>query len=162
MGAYVMHVRFERVADSPVCLVTAWAHDRRPFEISRMGGVTRLPHDLATFAVESALRLPGGFFNLTAHGATFRSGGRRMTRPGRALILVNRAALDDTEAAVNHHIDAWRQGAETPAAAALDDAERRWRSLGEGEHFDLEWHRLPLPSAAARRPEVAGVRRRPR
>ena len=50
-----MTVRFERLKDRRICLVTAWAPDRRPFRVSGMGGGDGLPHDLATFAAEQAL-----------------------------------------------------------------------------------------------------------
>ena len=45
-------------------------------------GHTDLPHDLTHFVVEAGLGLEHGFWNLVANGATFRSLGRRATRPG--------------------------------------------------------------------------------
>jgi hypothetical protein len=94
-------VRFEKVTGAPVCRVVAWRRTGKPFPVSCMGGASRLPHDLGTFVVERELGLSGGFFDLTAHGAIFRSSGRRMTKPGRALILAHRTELDEAENAVN-------------------------------------------------------------
>ena len=156
-----MTVRFERLKDRRICLVTAWAPDRRPFRVSCMGGGDGLPHDLATFAAEQALGVADGFFNLTAHGAMFRSSGRRLTRPGRAVIVANRAGLDAAEHAVHAAWDAWRAGGPTPAASALDEVNRRWCALRPGESFELDWHRRPLPiRAPKRRADRLGVRRR--
>ena len=90
-----MTVRFERT-DEGFCRVTAWARDRKPFRVSLMGGRAPdgLPHDLSSFVVEQELGIGGGFFNLTAHGATFRSHDRRRTQPGRDLVVAHRSALD--------------------------------------------------------------------
>ena len=109
-------VRFEKGASG--CRVEAWRRTGKPFPVSTMGGATGLPHDLVTFVVERELGLSGGFFNLTAHGAIFRSSRRRFTRPGRALIAAHRADLDAAERTVEHH----RQRAGAPA-------DRRPRSM---------------------------------
>jgi hypothetical protein len=158
VDTYRMTVRFEKTEDG-LCEVTAWAHDRAPFRVSLMGGGRgpRTPHDLVTFVVERELGLAGGFFNLTAHGATFRSHGRRRTRPGRDLILANRSALDDAERTVHAHEDAWAAGRPTPAGSELAAAADRWRALAPGESFELDWPRLPLTARPSRRAE-----RRPR
>ena len=101
-------VRFEKGASG--CRVEAWRRTGKPFPVSTMGGATGLPHDLVTFVVERELGLNGGFFNLTAHGAIFRSSRRRFTRPGRALIAAHRADLDAAERTVNTTANAWRAG----------------------------------------------------
>ena len=157
---YVMTVRFLKTAHPLRCVVTAWAHDRRPFPVSGMGATERIPHDLATFVIERHLALAGGFFNLTAHHATFRSSGRRPTRPGRAVIAANRIELDDAERAVHLHEDAWRSGSATPVAAALTEAEQRWWRLEPGDHIELAWQRLPLPARVPRRRPRGAFRRR--
>ena len=144
MDGYVMTVRFERTEDG-TCRVTARARDRRPFAVSHMAAGAGLPHDLATFAVERALGLPGGFFNMTAHGAVFRSSGRRRTRPGRAVVLANREALEDAERVVHEHQDRWARGLPTPAGTALREAAERWSALAPGQAFEEPWPRLPLP-----------------
>jgi hypothetical protein len=69
-------------------------------------GHTDLPHDLAQFVVEAALGLEGGFWNLVANGATFKSLGRRQTKPGRQLIADHRAELNEAERIVNVHVAA--------------------------------------------------------
>jgi hypothetical protein len=150
-----MTVRFERTTDN-LCLVTARHRDRRPFPVSHMAGTLRIPHDLATFVVERELSIAGGFFNLVAHGAVFRSSGRRPTRPGRAVIVANRAALDEAERTVHHHQDLWAAHLPTPSGAALTDADERWKALLPGDGFEVTWSRLPLPA----RPRVRGDRGR--
>jgi hypothetical protein len=164
-------VRFEKAADAPVCRVVARRRTGRPLPVSSMGGATRLPHDLATFVVERELGLRGGFFNLTAHGAIFRSSRRRMTRPGRALILDHRAELDDAERAVNAAHAEWRAGRHTAVTAVLADADRAWAALAPGAALELTWPILPLPRPGvtsadrgarrgARRGRPTGVRHR--
>ena len=155
VDAYVLTVRFEKGTTNR-CLVTAWARDRKPFPVSHMAGASRMPHDLATFVIEQSLSIAGGFFNLVAHGAVFRSSGRRMTRPGRALIVANRAALEDAERRVRRVQALWARDLPTPAGSALTDADERWRALDPGAYFQCAWHRLPLPA----RPAVKDVRGR--
>ena len=140
-------VRFEKGASG--CRVEALRRTGKPFPVSTMGGATGLPHDLVTFVVERELGLSGGFFNLTAHGAIFRSSRRRFTRPGRALIAVHRADLDAAERTVNTTANAWRAGRPTPA---LDAAAAAWSGLAVGESIELTWRTLPLPGPPARRP----------
>ena len=142
-------VRFEKGARG--CRVEAWRRTGKPFPVSTMGGATGLPRDLVTFVVERELGLDGGFFNLTAHGAIFRSSRRRFTKPGRALIVAHRADLDEAERTVNTTASAWRDGRPTPANAALDEAAAAWSDLAVGESIELVWTTLPLPGSAARR-----------
>jgi hypothetical protein len=113
---------------------------------------TDLPHDLAHFVVEAGLGLEHGFWNLVANGATFRSLGRRPTRPGRQLIAAYRAELNEAEAIVNAHVGAWRDGRPTPVGSELDAMQARWRSLRRGDELVVEWplRRLPRPSAHVR------------
>jgi hypothetical protein len=144
-----MTVRFEKVDGASACRVTARRAVGKPFPVSCMGGATRLPHDLATFVVERELGVRGGFFNLTAHGAIFRSSKRPFTRPGRQLIAEHRAELDAAETLVNAEQDAWRAGRPTPVAAVLDEADRAWAALPAGAALELTWPRLPLPGRQA-------------
>ena len=69
-------------------------------------GRTDLPHDLAHFVVEAGLGLEHGFWNLVANGASFRSLGRRPTRPGRQLIAAYRVELNQAEWTVNDQVQA--------------------------------------------------------
>ena len=48
------------------------------------------PHDLVQYVVEAATNYENGFWGLVARGATFKSTGRRRTKPGRALIAAHR------------------------------------------------------------------------
>jgi hypothetical protein len=160
VDAYVLTVRFEKT-DTNQCVVTAWARDRKAFPVSHMAGASRMPHDLATFVIERNLSIAGGFFNLVAHGAVFRSSGRRITRSGRALIVANRAALEDAERTVHQAHSMWGRHLPTPAGPALTDTDERWRALDPGGFFELAWYRLPLPArAAARRNRAHRTRRR--
>lgn len=120
-----------------------------------------LPHDLAQFVVEATLGLEEGFWNLVANGATFKSLGRRQTKPGRQLIAAHRAELNEAEKVVNAHVAAWRDGDPTPVGPALDAMLARWRALRVGEELVVEWPtwRLPRPSPRVRR---APRQRRPR
>jgi hypothetical protein len=134
-----------------VCPVEAWRRTGKPFPVSTMGGASGLPHDLVTFVVERELGLTGGFFNLTAHGAIFRSSRRRFTQPGRTLIAAHRPDLDAAERTVNATANAWRAGGATPAGAALDTAAAAWSGLAVGESIELTWPTLPLPGSPSRR-----------
>jgi len=99
-----------------------------------------LPHDLAQFVVETALKLDQGFWGLLARGATFKSvPGRRQTGPGREIVTKNRKSLDLVERIVNRHVTAWRMGAATPVSTALDVMLARWNDLKIGEELRLEW-----------------------
>jgi hypothetical protein len=150
VGAYVLTVRFQKT-NTNQCQVTAWARDRKPFPVSHMAGASRLPHDLATFVIERDLSIAGGFFNLVAHGAVFRSSGRRITRSGRDLIIANRAALEDAERTVHQVQSLWGRHQTSPAGLALTDADERWRALDPGHSLELAWFRLPLPARPAAR-----------
>lgn len=98
-----------------------------------------LPHDLAQYVVEASTSTTDGFWGLLARGATFRSTGRRVTKPGRALILQHREGLDRAEVTANRCIAAWRSGERTPASEALDAALRQWRELGPDERLVFRW-----------------------
>jgi hypothetical protein len=146
-----MRVLFSKVDDGRLCSWRAVLPGRRPFQGSTMAGRaarTELPHDLATFVVEASLGLEGGFWNLVANGATFKSLGRRPTRPGRQLIVAHRKELDAAEGIVNAHVEAWRAGRPTPAGAALDAMLARWLALPVGEELAVDWATRSLPAAA--------------
>lgn len=98
-----------------------------------------LPHDLAQYVAEAATGASHGFWGLLAAGATFRSTGRRVTRPGRALILAHRDELDAAEAAANAEIAEWKAGRPTPIGDSLDRALDAWRSLGPDDRLVFDW-----------------------
>jgi hypothetical protein len=128
---------------------------------------SELPHDLAQFVVEATLGLEHGFWNLVANGATFKSIGRRRTKPGRQLIVTHRQELNEAEKVVNAHVATWHRGAPTPAGPALDSMLARWRALAIGEELVVEWPTRRLPpgsprarTASPRRPPSDHVMRR--
>jgi hypothetical protein len=51
-----------------------------------MGVDNRIPHDLAQFVIEAETRYANGLCGSISTGATFKSTGRRRTKPGRAII----------------------------------------------------------------------------
>lgn len=112
-----------------------------------------LPHDLIQLAVEGSLGLEFGFWGCVAKGATFRSTGRRRTRPGRAIIAAHRAELLSAEHLAGEHLSRWATGKPTPAANALVRLDAAWRALGDGEHLTVRWPTLDvLPGVDARAP----------
>jgi hypothetical protein len=140
-----MQVAFYKVDNGRLCAWVAAPPKRKRFQGTTMASGRDLPHDLAQFVVEDVLGLRHGFWGLLANGATFKSvAGRRRTQPGRQLIQVHRAALNATEHIVNAHVTAWRMGASTPAAPALDAIYARWKALPVGEELSLDWsiHRI--------------------
>jgi hypothetical protein len=158
-----MKVIFSKSDDGRLCSWRAELPKHRRFQGSTMAaraGHTDLPHDLAQFVVEVTLGLKEGFWNLVANGATFKSLGRRRTKPGRRLIAAHRGALNEAENVVNVHVAAWRDGAPTPVGPALDVMLARWRALPVGGELEVEWptRRLPRASARVRR---APTQRRP-
>lgn len=96
-----------------------------------------------------------------ANGATFKSLGRRQTKPGRQLIAAHRAELDEAERIVNAHVQAWRDGDPTPVGLALEAMLVRWRALAVGEELVVEWPTRRLPKTPTR-VRTAPTQRRPR
>lgn len=75
-----------------------------------MAGAKGLPHDLAQYVIEAATGYRDGFWELVSKGATFRSTGRRRTRPGRALIAEHRKELAGAENLAGEHLQRWNAG----------------------------------------------------
>jgi hypothetical protein len=143
-----MEVVFYKEDDGRLCGWRAAPPKRRRFQGTTMASGRDLPHDLAQFVVEATLGLEHGFWGLLAKGATFKSvPGRRRTQPGQELIRAHREELDGVERLVNAHVTAWRTGALTPAAPALEAMLARWRALRVGEELCLVW-RTGIRSAA--------------
>jgi len=107
-----------------------------------------LPHDLVQIIVEATLGLEKGFWGSVASGATFKSTGRKRTRPGRAVIAANRAAIAEAEGIVGEHHGRWRTGAPTPTAARFDELSRLWDGLGDGGQLRVEWPSLRVLGGA--------------
>jgi hypothetical protein len=99
-----------------------------------------LPHDLAQFVVEEELRLEYGFWGVLARGGSFKSvPGRRQSEPARQITREHRAQLEEAEALVNAHVNAWRAGVATPVGGALDAMLIRWRKLAVGDELRMNW-----------------------
>ena len=159
-----MQVMFSKSDDGRLCSWRAELPKHGRLQGSTMAARashTDLPHDLAQFVVEAALGLEEGFWNLVANGATFKSLGRRLTRPGRQLIADHRAELNRAEGIVNAHVEAWRDGNPTPLGPALDAMLVRWRALQVGEELVVEWPTRRLARASPR-VRSAPTRRRAR
>ena len=105
-----------------------------------------LPHDLVQLIVEGVVGVDRGFWGSVAAGATFKSTGRKRTRPGRAVIAANRAAIAEAEGVVGDHYRRWQRGEPTPTAAHFDDIARRWAALGDGGELVIEWPSLRVLS----------------
>jgi hypothetical protein len=159
-----MQVMFSKSDDGRLCSWRAELPKHGRLQGSTMAARashTDLPHDLAQFVVEAALGLEEGFWNLVANGATFKSLGRRPTKPGRQLIADHRAELNQAEGIVNAHVEAWRDGNPTPLGPALDAMLARWRALQVGEELVVEWPTWRLARASPR-VRSAPTRRRAR
>jgi hypothetical protein len=140
-----MRVEFYKVDGGRLCGWSATPPKRRRFEGTTMASGRDLPHDLSQFTIERALDIRDGFWGLLANGATFKSvPGRRLTKPGCAIVREHSDALNAVEHIVNSHFVAWREGRATPLGAALDAMYARWRALPLGQSLVLEWpmHRL--------------------
>jgi hypothetical protein len=104
-----------------------------------MAAGASLPHDLAQYVIEAATAYEHGFWGLLAKGATYKSTGRKVTKPGRALIVAHRAELAASEALAAQHLRVWGAGPATPVSDALDAALAQWRALEFGERLVYEW-----------------------
>ena len=103
-----------------------------------------MPHDLEQLVVEATVGLEHGFWGSVAEGATFRSLGRKRTKPGRDVIRRHRIEIELGEHIVHDHVDRWRAGKPTPCAERLDEFDARWRALGDRESFTVVWPTLEV------------------
>ena len=107
-----------------------------------------MPHDLIQLVVEGAVRLDHGFWGSVAEGATFKSTGRKRTKPGREVIARNRDDLVRAEVIVGEHYRRWKNGRPTPAAAHFDEISPRWEALEDGGELVIEWPSLRVLARA--------------
>ena len=128
-----------------LCAWTAVRGRRTVVPGTVMAAGTGLPHDLAQYVVEATFGVATGFWGLVARGATFKSTGRRVTKPGRAVIVAHRASLDAAERLAGDHVARWQEGRPTEAAAPLSAALDAWQRLQLGDGLAFHW------------PEPAGV-----
>jgi len=68
---------------------------------------------------------------------TRTAGPPRGTAPPSPFIIANRGALEDAERTVNQMQSFWERRLTSPAAAALTDADERWRALDPGRCIEL-------------------------
>jgi hypothetical protein len=104
-----------------------------------MAGGTRIPHDLAQYVIEAATGYRNGFWDLIAKGATFKSTGRRRTKPGRAVIAEHRAELAGAERLAGLHLELWKTGDASPVSDALSRAFDQWKGLSAGDRLAFDW-----------------------
>jgi hypothetical protein len=80
-----------------------------------------------------------------AKGATFKSTGRRGTKPGRAVIAEHRQELAGSEQLAGLHLSLWKAHHAGPVTTALDRSFAQWRALRTDEQLVFDW-----PSAEGR------------
>jgi len=132
---FTKHEKNGRVA----CAWTATRGKRTEVPGSYMPAGKDIPHDLGQYVVEAATGYADGFWGLIDRGATFKSTGRKATRPGRAIIRDHRAELDASEGLAGAHLAAWRAGEISDVSDALTVAYDQWQALAPGEHLVFEW-----------------------
>lgn len=108
-----------------------------------MAGDKGIPHDLSQYVIEAATGYQGGFWDLVSKGATFKSTGRRKTKPGRAVIAENREKLARAERLAGEHLQRWKAGEPSTVSEALSRALGQWSGLSLNECLLFEW---PSPS----------------
>lgn len=108
-----------------------------------------LPHDLTQLVVEAAVGVRYGFWGCVAAGATFKSTGRKRTKPGRAVIAQHREDLRRAEHVTGEHVARWKAGHDTPVARQLDRMAAFWEGLDEHDELVIEWPSLRTETRAA-------------
>jgi hypothetical protein len=98
-----------------------------------------IPHDLGQYVIEAATSYENGFWGLVSKGATFKSTGRRKTKPGRQVIVEHRGDLADSEKLAGLHMALWAAGRDGPVSRALDEAMKQWVELGPGDVLVFDW-----------------------
>lgn len=104
-----------------------------------MAGGRGIPHDLAQYVIEAATGYRGGFWELVSKGATFKSTGRRRTKPGRAVIADHRVELAGAERLAGEHLQRWKAGETSPVSGALSRADDQWSELSLTQCLVFEW-----------------------
>jgi hypothetical protein len=104
-----------------------------------------LPHDVAQYVIEAATQYENGFWELVAKGATFKSTGRKPTKPGRALIADHRRALIGSEQLAGEYLQRWKSGESSSVSDALSRAFRQWQQLDSSACLVFRW---PSPTGS--------------
>jgi hypothetical protein len=98
-----------------------------------------IPHDLAQYVIEASAGYHNGFWDLVARGATFKSTGRRRTKPGRAVIATHRAELTGAEQLAGLHLALWRARRPSAVTDNLDRALAQWNVLVPSQRLVFTW-----------------------
>jgi hypothetical protein len=98
-----------------------------------------IPHDLAQYVIEASTGYHNGFWDLVAQGATFKSTGRRRTKPGRAMIAEHRPELAGAEQLAGLHLAQWHAQRPSPVTDALNRAFAQWEALTPQQRLTFEW-----------------------
>lgn len=139
-----MRVEFYKPSEKRrLCAWEATRGKRTVVPGSVMGVGVSIPHDLAQYVIEAAVGYEWGFWGLLAKGATFKSTGRKITKPGRAVIVEHRTELVESERLAGEHLARWRRGEATPVTSALTVAFEQWRALTLENRLVYQW---PAPT----------------
>jgi hypothetical protein len=153
-----VRVTFARIENKgrTICRWDAVRGKRTRVPGTAMAAGRDIPHDLAQYVIEATAQFPDGFWGLLSRGATFKSTGRRRTRPGRAVIAAHRPGLVQAEHLAGLHLGLWRARQPGPVAAALDQALAQWQTLETGELLVFDWPgaegRIERPATASSPP----------
>jgi hypothetical protein len=136
----MMRVEFYRNDEARIAGWDAYLGKRTHVPGSMMAlGRGDISHDLAQYVIEAVTGYGAGFWGLVAAGATFKSTGRRRTKPGRAVIAAHRSELAASEHLAARHVAEWKQGRTTPVTAALTRAAGQFQALGTDERIVFSW-----------------------
>jgi hypothetical protein len=98
-----------------------------------------IPHDLAQFDIEASTGYQHGFWGLVAQGATFKSTGRRRTKPGPSLIADRRDELVAAEQLAGLHLEQWRAKKPSVVTDALYRTSAQWQGMTLNQRLVFEW-----------------------
>jgi hypothetical protein len=101
-----------------------------------------MPHDLTQLVVEAGMGLQYGFWGCVAAGATFKSTGRKRTKPGRAIIAQHQDELRQTELITSRQVALWKAGHDTPVTRELGRMASLWDSLDQHDELVVDWPSL--------------------
>jgi hypothetical protein len=105
-------------------------------------GRSDMPHDLTQLVVEAVTGLRFGFWGCVEAGATFKSTGRKRTKPGRAIIAQHQEELRQTEVITGQHVARWHAGDDTPVTRELARMASLWDSLDQYGELVVDWPSL--------------------
>jgi hypothetical protein len=131
----VEFVRFERHGRCG-CSWTAVRGKRTVVPGTAMAAGKGIPHDLAQYVIEAATGFENGFWGLVSKGATFKSTGRRATKPGRRIIAEHRKELIESEPLAGLYLSLWAAREPGPV---LDHAFVQWQHLNDGRRLVFFW-----------------------